>query len=73
MHLVSDTLKPLESHVHSEQRFISHYFNLPQASLGLKGLIKSCGVAVLKELLSLSDSGLWVYKKRGGRGKEEEE
>lgn len=67
MHLVSDTLKSLESHDHTKQRFISQYLSSPGQS-ATYSLIKSCGAAFLKKLLSLSGSGLWVseIKKKGG-------
>lgn len=72
MHLVSDTLKSLESHDHTKQRFISQYLSSPGQS-ATYSLIKSCGAAFLKKLLSLSGSGLWVseIKKRGGWKKKE--
>lgn len=63
MHSVCDTLKPLESHDHTKQRFISQYFSSPGQS-ATYSLIKSWGAAFLKKLLSLSGSGLWVSEKK---------
>lgn len=53
-------------------KYSSHTTSDSPGQSATYSLIKSCGVAFLKELLSLSDSGLWVSRKRGEREKKEE-